>query len=198
MLPEVVSTKHTSARVVADLFMTWELTNFKDLASIFQSLVTPIGLIVAGVWAYRRYVLEDSKYPHIETSAEIEFIGRQGDFWIVELKAILINKGRVQHKIEKFGFDLNAIYSRSRVDTSDDWGGQVDFPHKEAEGSFLPQSFKYFVIGPSVTAKYSYVAKVPKIASFLILHCWFDYCDDRGFSHTMEKTVAVPTRDLKA
>lgn len=178
--------------------MNWTVANFKDIASIFQSLVTPIGLIVAGVWAYRRYVLEDSRYPHIETSAEIEFIGRQGNFWIVELRAILVNKGKVQHKIEKFGFDLNAIYGGSSVGTSDDWGGQVDFPHKEARGSFLPKSFKYFVIGPSVTAKYSHIAKVPKKASFLILHCWFDYCDDRGFSHSMEKTVAVPTWDSRA
>ena len=177
--------------------MSWTLANFKDLASIFQSLIAPFGIIVAGVWAYRRYVLEDSKYPHIETSAEIDFIGRQQDFWIVELKAVLVNRGRVQHKIDRFGFDLNSIYGGTSVKTSDEWGGQLDFPHKEAGGSFIPESFKYFVIGPSVTAKYSYVTKVPKKASFLILHCWFDYCDDRGFSHSMEKTVAVPTLSSK-
>lgn len=172
--------------------MAWTLTDFKDLASIIQSLVTPAGLIIAGIWAYRRYVTEASKYPHIETSAEIDFIGQQGEFWIVELKAVLVNKGKVQHKIERFGFDLNAMYEAEIVRTSDEWGGQVNFPHKAAKGSFLPSSFKYFVIGPSVTAKYSHVTKVPRKATFLILHCWFDYCDDRGFSHSMEKSAAVP------
>lgn len=177
--------------------MSWTLENIKDLASIFQSFVTPIGLMAAGLWAYRRYVLEDSKYPHIETSAEIEFVGRQDSHWIVELKAILVNKGKVQHKIEKFGFDLNAINSGDKVETRQKWGDQVDFPHEVARGSFLPKSFRYFVIGPSVTAKYSHIARVPKEASFLILHCWFDYSDDRGFSHTMEKTVAVPRWNSK-
>jgi hypothetical protein len=174
----------------AEVLMT--LADCKDIAAIFQSTITPVALIVGGIWAYRRYVIEAKNLAHIETSADIIFVGQQGDFWIVELLAILNNRGNVQHKIEKFAFDLNAIFSDDPIEVSEKWGGQLNFPHEIARGSFLPESFRYFFVGPSVTAKYSYVARVPKSATHLILHCRFDYVDRPRSSHTMEKTVRVP------
>ncbi|WP_426524157.1 hypothetical protein [Bradyrhizobium sp. McL0615] len=168
------------------------LADWKNLAAIFQSIVTPLALVIGGWWAYRRYIVEESNFPHIETSAEISLIGQQGDFWIVELVAVLNNKGKVQHKIEKFAFDLNALYENDPIDVSKKWAGQINFPHEIAKGSFIPKSFQYFVVGPSVTARYSYIARVPASATYLILHCSFDYADGRGFSHTMEKTIQVP------
>lgn len=174
--------------------MTWTLVELKDLAAIFQSVATPVALIGGGIWAYHRYIVEAANYPHLETSAEIVFIGQQADFWIVELLAILENKGKVQHKIQKFGFDLNALYSGDKAQISKKWGGQVNFPHEVAKGSLIPRDFAYFVVGPGVRAKYSHIARVPKTATFVILHCWFEYSDNRGFSHTMEKTARVPAR----
>ena len=69
------------------------LADWKDIATIFQSTVTPLALIVGGIWAYRRYVVQANKFVHIETSSDISFIGRQGDFRIVQLTAVLNNKG---------------------------------------------------------------------------------------------------------
>jgi hypothetical protein len=102
------------------------LVDLKDVATIFQSIITPTALIIGGLWAYRRYGVEAKNLAHIETSADIVFIGQQGDFWIVELLAILNNKGNVQHKIEKFTFDLNALHSDDPIEVSDRWGGQVN------------------------------------------------------------------------
>jgi hypothetical protein len=174
------------------------ITEWKDIAAIFQSIVTPAALVAGGWWAYRRYIVEENNFPHIETSAEISFIGQQQDFWIVELVSVLKNKGKVQHKVRKFAFDLNAAFVEDPIEVSEEWGGQVNFPREIAKGSFIPESFDYFVIGPSVTARYAYVARVPKAATYLILHCWFDYLDGRGFSHSMEKTVRVPHEQSQA
>jgi hypothetical protein len=152
--------------------MSSMITDIKDLAAAFQSIATPIGLLVAGIWAYRKYVLEESKYPHIQTSADIKFISRQEGHWICELAAILENKGKVQHRIYDLEFDLNALFEDDAVQTSTEWGGQALFPHEIAKGSFKPRGFSYFVIGPGVTARYSYVAR-PKechnIASSLLV-----------------------------
>jgi hypothetical protein len=78
----------------------------------------------------------------------------QGDFWIVEFAGVLENKGKVRHKIAKFDFDVNALFFDDPVETRDEWGGQVHFPHKIIEGSFLPKHFKYFFIDPGVKARY--------------------------------------------
>jgi hypothetical protein len=149
-----------------------------------------LAAIVVGLLAYRRYRAKESSYAHIETSAEILFIGQQDNFWIVELKAILNNKGKLQRRIHGFRFDLNAIHADDAIEVSKKWGGQVNFANEIAKGSFVPPGYAYCVVGPSVTATYSYVARVPHWATFLVLHCWFDY--NPGFSHWFEKAVQVP------
>jgi hypothetical protein len=70
----------------------------------------------------------------------------------------------------------------------------VDFPVTVAKGSFLPARFKFFFIAPGVKAKYSYVARIPAAARLAILHCWFAYEDGRSYSHTAEKTIAIPRK----
>ncbi|MCA1432801.1 hypothetical protein I6F33_07400 [Bradyrhizobium sp. BRP20] len=174
-----------------------DIKYWATVAELIQHVITPGALIVGGIWAYRRYIVEESNYPHIETSAEISFIGQQGDVWIVEVIAVLTNKGKVPHKVQKFGFDLAAIYADEIVDVSKKHDGQVNFPHRVAKASFLGD-FEYYTVGPSLVAKYSYVARVPKKATFLILHCSFNYADGRGFSHSMEKTVRVPHKPPEA
>jgi len=98
--------------------MNWTLANLKDMADVFQSVATPTALVIAGIWAYKKYVVEGSKYPHIQSSAAMDFIGQQGGYWIVELRAVLENKGKVEHRIADFGFDLNAIFSSEQVAVS--------------------------------------------------------------------------------
>ena len=174
--------------------------NWNTIAAIFPIADSPLAVPVAGVClavliggvlAYRRYRARESTYAHIETSAEISFVGQQDNFWIVELKAILNNKGKIQRRIHGFRFNLNAIHADDAIDVSKKWGGQVNFANEIAKGSFVPPGYAYCVVGPSVTATYSYVARVPQWATFLVLHCWFDY--NPGFSHWIEKAVQVPT-----
>jgi hypothetical protein len=173
-------------------------SDWKDIAGNFQSAVPPsptvlfaglcLVVLVGGLLAYRRYRAKESSYAHIETALEISFLGQQDSFWIVELRAILNNKGRVQRRIHKFRFDLNAIHADDPIDANT--RGQVNFTNEIAKGSFVPRGYAYCVVGPEVTATYSYVARVPEWATFLILHCWFDY--NPGFSHSMKKAVQVP------
>jgi hypothetical protein len=176
------------------------LPDWKDIAGIFPSTAPPpptmlvagfcLLVIVGALLAYRRHRAKQSSYADIETSAEISFLGQQDNFWIVELKAILNNKGKAQRKIHKFRFDLHAIDADDPIEASKKSGGRVNFANEIAKGSFVPRGYAYCVVGPSVKATYCYVARVPESATFLILHCRFDY--NPSFSHSMEKAVQVP------
>jgi len=136
------------------------LSDWKDIAGNFQSAVAPppnmlvaglcVIVLVAGILAYRRYRAKESSYAHIETALEISFLGQHDSFWIVELKAILNNKGNVQRRIHKFRFDLNAIHADDPIDANT--RGQVNFTNEIAKGSFVPRGYAYCVIGPTVTA----------------------------------------------
>lgn len=172
------------------------LEQLGQLSSILQAVVTTVAIVVGGWWTYLKFGWQLERYAHIETAAEIEFIGRQGNSWIVEVRAVLTNKGKVEHRIANLAFDLVALRSEDPVATDPErWGGQVDFPHEVARGSFLRSDLDFFSLGPGLTAKYSYVANAPANTTFLMLHCWFDYIDGRGLHHSMERTAAVPTAD---
>lgn len=176
--------------------MSLSIEEMKNIAAAIQSIATVASFIVGGIWVYSKYIRQQERYPNIEFSADVQFIGNQGGDWLVEVIASIENKGKTQHKMEEFSFDLNALEKDTEILTSEKWGNQVDFPLQITRGSFLPASRRFFFIDPGIKAKYSYLAKVPANASFVILHAWFNYGDNRNFSHSAERTVAVPRSDL--
>jgi hypothetical protein len=186
--------------------MSWE--DWKDASALFQSFVTAVGIVFGGIWAYRRYVLQEESNSYIEFSADVNFVGKQTKWWIVEIIGIIENKGKVQHRMREFEFELDAIYSEDPAVLNPRWGNQVNFGHSVARGSFLPRSSKFFFIAPTVKASYSHVTLVPAEARFLILHCRFSYPNTlldrirnlipkyRAIrSHVAEKTVRVPDEE---
>lgn len=173
--------------------MALSIEEWKNLAAAVQSLATVASFVIGGVWVYTKYIRQQERYPNIEFTADVLLIGIQDGFWIAELIATIENKGKAQHRMEEFRFDVNAIEHGAPVETSEKWGNQVHFPIAVAQGSFLPQQFKFFFIDPGVKAKYSYIARIPLSASFAILHCWFKYADSRSYSHTAERTFAIPS-----
>jgi hypothetical protein len=168
------------------------IENWKDVGAAVQSFATVASLIIGGFWVYRRFSRQEESYPKIEFTADLNFVGRQAGWWIVEVIAVVENKGKVPHHMREFKFDLNALYSEDPVELSKKWGNQVDFIRPVAEGSFLPEKYENFFIDPGVRAKYSYVTRVPAEARFLILHCWFRYSDRKKAGHAAEKSVRVP------
>ena len=168
------------------------IEEFEKLAGAIASIVTAFSIIVAGWWAYNRFIRQQENYPNLQFVADINLVGTQNEEWLVELIAIVENRGKVQHKMSDFTFVLDAIYQNDQLIISENWRGQVDFPHAIARGSFLPDTMQFFFIDPGVTAKYSYVTKLPRDATFAILHCNFTYADKRKYRHTAERTVKIP------
>ena len=169
--------------------MTYE--EFRNLTAGLQSIATTLAIIVGGAWAVRRFIIEREAHPHVEFTADITFIERRVDWWIVELTSTLENKGKVLHRIEKFGFELLGLYADDPIETAPEFGDQVHFPHLITRGSWLPKRFGYFFIEPRVKATYSHIARIPCSATSVIMHSWFDY--GNGRSHTAERTVACPS-----
>jgi hypothetical protein len=85
------------------------ISQSKDLAALFQSLVMAASFIVGGVWVYRRYIFQQENFAHIESATDIILIGEHSDYWVIELVGILENKGKVEHKIENFNFDAVTV-----------------------------------------------------------------------------------------
>ncbi|MCL6262983.1 hypothetical protein [Craterilacuibacter sp. RT1T] len=170
------------------------IADWNEIAKLFQSLVTTTSILIGGMWVYLKYVRQQERYPNIESSAEIKLIGVQGGYWIAEIVATVENKGKTQHRMYDFFFNMFAISADDPVNTDPRWNGQVNFPHEVVTGSFLPKQYKFFYVDPGVTAKYSYIARIPVNYSFVILHWYFMYGDNRKFKHVAECTIQL---DLK-
>lgn len=166
-----------------------ELTKLKEYAEFANSILTSLSIIIGGIWIYYRFIRQQENYPNINFSVDLKVIGKQDTYWIVELIAIIDNKGKVQHKINRFDFDLNALFSDDKIETKEEWGNQVNFPHELISGSFLPKSTAFFFVDPATIAKYSFVTKVPENTQFLILHSNFMYDKRKKYGHAAEKTI---------
>ena len=169
--------------------MTFE--QFEKLSSGLQSIATIISFIVGGIWVYQRYILQQEPYPNINFTADINVIGKQDEYWIVELIALIENKGKAQHKMEQFEFDVYGVNKKDKLEDDERFGGQVAFGHLIKKGSFLPIKWKYFFVDPGTSAKYSFLSRIPEDISFIVLHTSFTYHNRNSAGHTAEKTISL-------
>lgn len=165
--------------------------DIEHIVSSLESIATIIALAVGGYWTYRRFVKQREDFALIDFTVDINFIGEQDGSWIVELIAHLENKGKVRHWFSDLNFDLAALFQSDQLQAKEEmYGGQAIFPNEIEKRPWIPNG-RYF-IEPGLRNKYSFVARVPKEASFLILHGRFTY-ENQAASHTAERTAAVPT-----
>jgi hypothetical protein len=160
-------------------------------ANIIESAFTVIAIIGAGFWAVYIFKRQREDKPHVEFSADIVFLSKIKNYWIVELVAYLENKGKVQHKMYNLDFDLSSIENYDGISYKTNFGGQLFFPHELKKGSFLKEGTEYFFIEPGVKSKYSHVTTIPVDSNAVIFHTWFKYPDGKH-GHTAEATKKVP------
>lgn len=172
-----------------------DLEDFNNLAGGFESIATFVTLVIGAYWTYTRFIRQRENYAFIEFTVDMNFVGRQDGYWIVELVAYLENKGKVQHRFSDLSFDLSVLYKSDSVRSNEQFGGQAYFPHEIAKRPWLPAG-SYF-IESGIKAKYSYVAQVPDEASFAMLHGRFTY-ENQPAWHTAERTVAVPVASVNS
>lgn len=164
-----------------------------DLLKAVESVATLIALGIGGTWAYVKLVKRREHAPRIEFTVDIAFIGSQGGYWLVELLALVENKGLVRHLIREFAFDLRALRIDDPVrEGSAEINGQTEIPHLVKRGAWIPKGWESTFIEPGLRTRYSYVAALPKTASFALLHGRFDYHGETVF-HTADRLVRVPT-----
>lgn len=175
----------------------------KSVLEVVQIVLTCIGILGAGLWALFVFIRQRENKPRVEFSADIIFHKKVGDWWIVELLAVVENKGKIQQKLYNLDIDFSSIGVNDRIELAERFNNQVHFPNSIVNGSFLNPKTVYFFIEPGVKSKYSHITRVPANALTVNLHTKFKYkkhgwfCRkvfklNRSRSHTAEATKAVP------
>jgi len=164
-----------------------KLTEFSNWLSIIQASINVVALIFAGAWAYARRVRE----PRAEFKIDLDFVGKQDKYWLVEASAYIENKGLVRYSIQDMRIRLRYLTKDDQVrDGGEDIRHQIFFPNSIDVAGFKRIVEKQTYVNPNLQYRYSYITRVPEEATFVLVHCKLKYW--KTFS-TTQKLFRVPT-----
>jgi hypothetical protein len=172
------------------------LDELAKLFALIQAVATTIALVIAGIWAYTKFIYRREKEPRAEFTIDLEFVGIQGNEWLVEVSAYVENKGLVRHPVRNFKVALRYLCATDKVtDGEENIKFQVMFPHSinERIGKRERLLWKETHIDPGLRYRNSYVTFLPVEATFVLLHGSFEYEHER---FTAQKVLKVPDKKL--
>jgi hypothetical protein len=103
--------------------------NAKDIMDILKDIATIAGLLLAGLWAWSRFVLERGIIPPSQLRLNARTIGRSGQALIVQIEIEITNKGSSNLIVTDMRIRLRHLRRSDPVNV----GGGVD-PAKVASG----------------------------------------------------------------
>jgi len=174
-----------------------DATYFKDIASILQSIVTTLAIIIAGIWALSKFVFHKEYFPRVDFSVNVNFVGIHNGEWLIEILGLLDNKGLVPHRVESLRFELRYLSETDPLTDGDETiRGQVLFPPATKDESWMPiAEGEKMVIQSGVSLRYNYVYRIPETAAFVLLHGILDYGKNRP-QHRADRMLKVPNSQI--
>ncbi len=88
--------------------------------SDLSSLVTIIAIVIAGIWTLYRFGISRERYPKLQFDLDLRHLGDSGDKNIVELVAVITNKGITRQYIHDFKFNMLVFNENMPLDMSDE------------------------------------------------------------------------------
>ena len=164
------------------------MPNFIDIGS----KVIAFAVLVAGVaWGILKFVRRDEHFPRIAFEVTARFVGEHGGQTLVEVLALLENKGVVPVRITDLAFKLRGVRADDALQGGDESiRGQTRIPHLLREGTFIPKHWKYTFIYPGVLTEYNYITTLDSDVLFVRVEAAFSY-DREGSSHHAAKLLRV-------
>src|SRR4051812_29692719 len=93
------------------------LADADSLFKIINSVVSTAAIIIGGFWVYYKFISQGENNVKVDMTLCVEFHHKTEKYWIAELIAYVENKGKVQHKITSFEFQLWSLNSTDSVET---------------------------------------------------------------------------------
>jgi len=190
-----------------------------------------LALLVGGLWAFTKYVVERGVLPPVELSIESRVVGIQDGQQIIEVLPQIRNVGTTTVIVTALSVRLLYLLRDDpvtvEVDAQTSRFGRVRFTRSVSKELSADQVKRMPItphdtfVQPGVKQVYTVVTAVPDDATFLLLHCQFEYAQrptkvqnltvalSRRLGliqytlkhvsepHTIEKCVAVGTVEVK-
>lgn len=135
------------------LGMDIDVSLAKAVAAIAKDATTTVAVVVGGIWALWKFAIRREAHPKIQFSVELNVLGPLGDRIVVEVAALLENKGVVRHQITNFVFSLLYLPEGAPLQEEEAFNGQVQFREAVSKRSWINPDYEYVFVDPTNNAK---------------------------------------------
>jgi hypothetical protein len=170
------------------------LDEFKTVSEMVHAWFSIIAILIGGVWVLVRFVLQREAYAKMEFGLELHVLGRVGNDVLVNVIAVVTNRGAVRHYLHGFWFVLNALKTTDPIELGgDEIDGQVKFNLVTDKRYWIAEKpkTKYF-IDPGATQRYVHVTKLPASVEFVLVYGRFQYPGCKKRYHSAQNAFALP------
>jgi hypothetical protein len=188
--------------------LSWETPmtpdDWENLADVVQGFSTAVAVIIGGLWVFWNFWLKRESHAKVQFDLDLQPFNTVSQDLIVDVVAMVENKGQVRHWLRDFKFDL--LVHRCGVDVVEGGeriGNQVLFEKVLANRYWVPDEWKATFIDAGCTQNYRYVAHIPRDTDLVLIYGRFKYPDEQSEFHTAQKVfdirslLACPTTSTK-
>ncbi|MBK9984691.1 MAG: hypothetical protein IPP15_20395 [Saprospiraceae bacterium] len=169
-----------------------------------SSLFTILAIFLAGAWTLFRFGISREQYPKLQFDLKLKQLGISRDKYIVELVAVIRNKGIARQYIQDFRFNILTFDDETPFDTTDvmierrlkftKFNMTVD-PDSKGELKWIDTKYPVFVDG-GITREFRYVTALDHDVRFVMIYSKFDHESrrwgmDRSEHYRISKTFAI-------
>jgi hypothetical protein len=159
-------------------------SDFSAWLQVAASVLGGLAVLIGGLWAFTKYVVERGVLPPVQFSIEARVVGCQKGQKVIEVLPHVRNVGTATAVVTGMSLRLLYLLTDDPVmleDARTSRFGRVRFTRsvsKELSGdeikriSITPHDT---FVQPGVSQTYTVVTAVPENASFLLVHCQFEY-----------------------
>lgn len=147
------------------------------ISDIWKNIAEIIAIVIGGIWVYWKFFLNRENESKIELDLDIKLVGKSQNTLILELSAVLTNKGLVRHIIENFSFDFLYLSNADSIIKGDEIiDHQLLFPNKLFNDPQQWVSKKWYqaFVDAGVTRKFSHITFIPADSKYGLLITRFD------------------------
>jgi hypothetical protein len=153
------------------------ILSLKDWLDLVSGFALLIGGVIAGLWAYIKFVVERGILPPIEFYIECKKVGEQKEKKILDIGLRIKNNGSSTLVARDIRVDIRYINENDKIEYRN---GKLNFPNSLIQKSDSERRgievMKYdSFVQSTINQRYSFITFVPKSATFILVWSSFRY-----------------------
>ena len=150
----------------------------KSMLELLPSYIQALAIMIAGGWAYWRFIYQRANEPATDIDIDLTFVGIQDGKWVIEVTSFLKNQSLVRLEYHDFQVSIRYLLPEDKVEDGNDrifyqlnCPRSIDERMKGAKRLFGNVEY----INPRQEFKHRYVTHIPINATFVWVQCkfWF-------------------------